>query len=122
MFELKTKIIKRLLVNGNKFLNEQKFKERLKNISKYSKKNHVKVIQIVINYSSYIFKITKLNKPFYFNNTVRIAFAIKQSLNFIKTKKSDILNNNLLSKNSNLELVNKKFNGANKMFYFYRWF
>lgn len=122
MFELKTKIIKCLLVNGNKFLNEQKFKKRLKNISKYSKKNHAKIIQIVINYSSYIFKITKLNRPFYFNNKVRIAFAIKQSLNFIKNKKNDILNNNLLSKNLNLELVSTKFNNAKKIFYFYRWF
>lgn len=107
MFELKTKIIKHLQVKGNKFLNEKILKTAFKNLAKNSKKNYIKQIQIIMGHSCLIFKITKLkntNKPYYFKNSVRISFAIKQNLKFIINQKN-IKSGSLLNKFENFKII-----------------
>lgn len=122
MFELKTKIIKHLQVKGNQFLNEKILKTAFKNLARNSKKNYIKQIQILIGHSCLIFKITKLkntNKPYYFKNSVRISFAIKQNLKFIinqKKIKSSLFSN----KFENFKTINQI--SEKKLFYCYRWF
>lgn len=121
MFELKTKIIKHLQVKGNKFLNEKILKTAFKNLAKNSKKNYIKQIQIIMGHSCLIFKITKLkntNKPYYFKNSVRISFAIKQNLKFIINQKK--MKNSLFSnKFENFKTTNQI--SEKKLFYCYRW-
>ena len=121
MFELKTKIIKHLQVKGNKFLNEKILKTSFKNLAKNSKKNYIKQIQIIMGHSCLIFKITKLkntNKPYYFKNSVRISFAIKQNLKFIINQKK--MKNSLFSnKFENFKTTNQI--SEKKLFYCYRW-
>jgi hypothetical protein len=122
MFELKTKIIKHLQVKGNKFLNEQNLKLVFKSVSKNSKKSSIKLIQIIIAHSCLIFKTVKLkntSRPYYFKNSVRISFAVKQNLKFIINQKN-IQNGSLLNKFENLKTIPQI--NQNKIFYCYRWF
>lgn len=122
MFDLKTKIVKHLQVKGNKFLNEKIFKIVLKNLSKNSKTNYLKQIQIIIGHSCLIFKTTNLkniSKPYYFKNSVRISFAIKQNLKFIINQKK-IKSGLLFNKFENFKTINQII--EKKLFYCYRWF
>jgi hypothetical protein len=119
MFDLKIKLLKHLQKNGNKFTNEKFLKILLKNINKKSKKNYIKTLQLVIGHFCLIFKTTKLknNKPYYFKNSVRISFAVKKSLVFIKNQKKNNYNYlNNFENNSHNNLIGEK-----KLFYFYRW-
>lgn len=121
MFELKIKIVKHLQVKGNKFLNEKILKIIFKNVARNSKKNYIKLIQIMIGHSCLIFKTTKLknvSKPYYFLNSVRISFAIKQNLKFIINQKKN--NSSLLNNFENFKTTNPI--SEKKLFYCYRWF
>lgn len=122
MFELKTKIIKHLQVKGKKFSNEKRLKTIFKNFIKNSKKNYIRSILIIIGHFCLIFKTTtskNISKPYYFKNSVRISFAVKQNLKFMINQKN-IQNSFLLNKFEHLKItpqINEK-----KIFYSYRWF
>jgi hypothetical protein len=121
MFKFKQKIVNNLIIKGKKNLSENLFKNYLKIHNKKNLKKSKKLIQLIINLSTFIFKHSKTkNFNLYFkipNN--RILFALKQSVKYqFFNQKLTVFKTNqkIVEKKKQLELVLNK-----KILFFYRW-
>jgi hypothetical protein len=118
MIELKQKIVKYLLINGKKFTNEKKVITSFKKLNISYKKKVKNILQLLIHWSSFIFKYnTKVNSSYFFVYKERIFFAIKQIVKFNFFENLDVFNKELQvqKKLQSILVANKK------LLHFYRW-
>lgn len=119
MTELKKKVVNYLLLDGKKAINEKKIKASFKKFNMDLKKKAKNIIQLVIHWSSFVFKYsTKANSSYFFLQKERIFFAIKQIIKF------DFFKKNIETYKKELQLHKKsqsKFVANKKLLHFYRW-